>query len=136
MTVGRREEADISLPWDEECSRLHAELEWHAGRVDGLRRRLVAERHLGQRAAAGRPPAALRRRHGPGGPDRDTLLQPGGVPIGPTLVPGELSATPKFSEQQQRILRALCRPLFGDGEGVEPSSDDEIAAWWVSPSRP
>ena len=46
--------------------------------------------------------------------------QPGGSAIGPTLVPGELSATPRFSEQQQRILRELCRPLFGDGEGVRP----------------
>jgi hypothetical protein len=52
------------------------------------------------------------------------------VPIGtgPTLVPGELSATPRFSEQQQRILRALCRPLFVDGEGINPASDAEVAA--------
>jgi predicted nucleotidyltransferase len=42
-------------------------------------------------------------------------------------VPGELSATPAFSEQQQRILHALCRPLFGDGDGINPSSDEEIA---------
>jgi hypothetical protein len=51
------------------------------------------------------------------------------VPIstGPTLVPGELSATPHFSEQQQRILRALCRPLFDDGEGINPSSDEKVA---------
>jgi hypothetical protein len=51
------------------------------------------------------------------------------VPVGtgPTLVPGELSATPRFSEQQQRVLRALCRPLFQDGEGINPASDEEIA---------
>ena len=42
--------------------------------------------------------------------------------------PGELGVAPKFSEQQQRILRALCRPLMGDGEGLTPSSDAEIAA--------
>jgi len=42
-------------------------------------------------------------------------------------VPGELSATPRFSEQQQRILRALCRPLFADGDGFNPSSDLEVA---------
>ena len=41
---------------------------------------------------------------------------------------------PKFevggatSEQQQRILRALCRPLMGDGEGVQPASDADVAA--------
>ena len=31
VTVGRREEADVSLPWDPECSRLHAELQLRAG---------------------------------------------------------------------------------------------------------
>ena len=57
-----------------------------------------------------------------------TFTSPGVVGIGPTLVPGELSATPRFSEQQQRILRELCRPLLGDGEGVIPASDEDIAA--------
>ena len=51
-------------------------------------------------------------------PDHDRVLRPGARSASSlTLVPGELSATPRFSEQQQRILRALCRPLFGDGEG-------------------
>src|ERR1044071_2520361 len=49
------------------------------------------------------------------------------VATGPTLVPGELSATPRFSEQQQRVLHALCRPLFQDGEGINPASDEEIS---------
>ena len=31
ITLGRREEADISIPWDPEMSRLHAELELRAG---------------------------------------------------------------------------------------------------------
>ena len=31
VTIGRRDEADIWLPWDPECSRLHAELELRAG---------------------------------------------------------------------------------------------------------
>ena len=46
---------------------------------------------------------------------------------GPTMVQGELSGTPRFSEQQQRILRALCRPLFADGDGFNPSSDLEVS---------
>ena len=41
--------------------------------------------------------------------------------------PGELSATPSFSEQRQRVLRELCRPLFSDGEGIDPTTDEEIA---------
>ena len=32
-----------------------------------------------------------------------------------------------YSEQQQLILRELCRPLREDGEGVQPASDAEIA---------
>jgi pSer/pThr/pTyr-binding forkhead associated (FHA) protein len=127
VTVGRREEADLSLPWDPECSRLHAEFQLRAGEWtvsdDGWSQNgtWVNELRL-----------AGRRRLSDGdmirvGQTVLTFSQPGGVPIGPTLVPGELSATPKFSEQQQRILRVLCRPLFGDGEGVVPTSDAAIA---------
>jgi predicted component of type VI protein secretion system len=109
-------------------SRLHAELELRAGEwtvcddgfsqngtwVNGMR--LVGRRRLadGDLLRVGRtifayctPPS-----------------QPG---QGPTLVPGELSATPRFSEQQQRVLQALCRPLFTDGEGINPATDEEVA---------
>ena len=126
-TIGRRDEADVSLPWDPECSRLHAELQLRAGEWtisdDGLSQngtwvnelRLYGRRRLedGDVVRIGRTLL--------------TFSRPGTVGIGPTLVPGELSATPRFSEQQQRILRELCRPLFGDGEGVTPTSDEEIA---------
>src|SRR5690349_16228298 len=126
-TLGRRDEADISLPWDPECSRLHAELELRAGEWtlsdDGLSQNgtWVNELRL-----------AGRRRLADGdvirvGRTRLTFVRPGVMGIGPTLVPGELSATPRFSEQQQRILHQLCRPLFGDGEGVMTQSDEEIA---------
>src|SRR4051812_39421668 len=128
VTIGRRDEADVSLPWDPECSRLHAELQLRAGEWtisdDGLSQngtwvnelRLYGRRRLedGDVVRIGRTLL--------------TVSRPGTVGIGPTLVPGELSATPRFSEQQQRILRELCRPLFGDGEGVTPTSDEEIAA--------
>ena len=107
---------------------MHAELELRAGEWsvtdDGLSQngtwvnelRLVGRRRLddGDVLRVGRT--------------RVTFSRPGPVPLGPTLVPGELSATPKFSEQQQRVLGALCRPLFGDGEGIVPASDEEIAA--------
>ena len=127
ITVGRRDEADISLPWDPEASRLHAELSLRAGEwticddgwsqngtwVNGLR--LAGRRRLadGDLVKIGR-----------------TILgfhHPGVVGPGPTMVQGELSATPRFSEQQQRILRALCRPLFADGEGFNPAGDLEVA---------
>ena len=128
MTIGRREEADVAIPWDPELSRLHASLDLHAGEwticddgfsqngtwVNGLR--LAGRRRLadGDLVKIGR-----------------TILgfhAPGTTGPGPTMVQGELSATPRFSEQQQRILRALCRPLFEDGEGINPSSDAEVAA--------
>ena len=127
VTIGRRPEADISIPWDHEMSRLHAELAMRAGEwticddgfsqngtwVNGLR--LAGRRRLadGDLVRVGRTVLAY--------------CDPVPVATGPTLVPGELSATPRFSEQQQRILRALCRPLFADGEGINPASDEEVA---------
>jgi pSer/pThr/pTyr-binding forkhead associated (FHA) protein len=127
VTIGRRDEADISLPWDPECSRLHAELELRAGEWtisdDGLSQNgtWVNElRLVGRRRLADGDDVRVGRTH-------LIFANPVSVGIGPTLVPGELSATPRFSDQQQRLLRALCRPLMGDGEGVAPAPDDAIA---------
>src|SRR3954451_7337923 len=127
ITVGRRFEADISLPWDPEASRLHAELSYRAGEwsivddgwsqngtwVNGLR--LAGRRRLtdGDLVKIGRTIMGFH--------------QPGSDGPGPTMVEAELSATPRFSDQQQRILRGLCRPLFADGDGFNPSSDLEVA---------
>jgi pSer/pThr/pTyr-binding forkhead associated (FHA) protein len=127
VTVGRRYEADVSLPWDPEASRLHAELSCRAGEwtivddgwsqngtwVNGLR--LAGRRRLadGDLVKIGRTIIGFH--------------QPGARGPGPTMVQGELSATPRFSEQQQRILRALCRPLFTDEDGFQPASDLEVA---------
>jgi FHA domain-containing protein len=127
VTIGRRDEADISLPWDPECSRLHAELELRAGEWtisdDGLSQngtwvnelRLVGRRRLndGDDVRVGRTHLIF--------------ASPVDIGIGPTLVPGELSATPRFSEQQQRLLHGLCRPLMGDGEGLAPADDAQVA---------
>jgi hypothetical protein len=127
VTIGRRGEADLSIPWDPEMSRLHAELRLQAGEwtisddglsqngtwVNGLR--LAGRRRLsdGDLVRVGRTMFAY--------------CDPVPIGVGPTLVPGELSATPRFSDQQQRVLRALCRPLFEDGEGINPCSDEEVA---------
>jgi len=128
VTVGRRLEADVALAWDPEVSRLHAELEFKAGEwtlcddgysqngtyVNGLRmhgRRRLTDGDLvriGQTSIA--------------------FCDPGLGGLGVTLAPGELGVAPKFSEQQQRILHALCRPLMGDGEGINPAGDAAIAA--------
>jgi len=127
VTIGRRPEADVSIPWDPEMSRLHAELEVRAGQWtisdDGLSQngtwvndmRLTGRRRLndGDLVRVGRTVFAF--------------CDPVPIATGPTLVPGELSATPRFSEQQQRVLHALCRPLFTDGEGINPATDAQIA---------
>ena len=127
VTIGRRDEAAISIPWDPEMSRLHAELELRAGEWtisdDGLSQngtwvngiRLTGRRRLndGDLVRVGRT--------------LFVFCDPVPVATGPTLVPGELSATPSFSEQQQRVLHALCRPLFTDGEGINPATDEQIA---------
>jgi hypothetical protein len=128
VTVGRRLEADVPLGWDPEVSRLHAELEFKAGEwtlcddgfsqngtyVNGLR--IHGRRRLtdGDLVRIGQTMIAF--------------CDPGMSGLGVTLAPGELGIAPKFSEQQQRILYGLCRPLMGDGEGVSPASDAEIAA--------
>ena len=128
LTLGRRNEADVPLSWDPEVSRLHAELEFKAGEwtlcddgfsqngtyVNGLR--IHGRRRLmdGDLVRVGQTTLAY--------------CDPGIGGLGVTLAPGELGTAPKFSEQQQRILRGLCRPLMGDGEGITPASDAEIAA--------
>jgi hypothetical protein len=128
VTVGRRLEADIALPWDPEVSRLHAELEYKAGEwtlsddgysqngtyVNGLR--IYGRRRLmdGDLLRIGQTSIAF--------------CDPGLSGLGVTMAPGELGIAPKFSEQQQRILRALCRPLMGDGDGLKPASDADVAA--------
>ena len=128
VTVGRRLEADVALGWDPEVSRLHAELEFKAGEwtlcddgfsqngtyVNGLR--IHGRRRLtdGDLVRIGQTTIAF--------------CDPGMSGLGVTLAPGELGIAPKFSEQQQRILHALCRPLMGDGEGITPASDAGVAA--------
>jgi FHA domain len=135
VTVGRRLEADVPLSWDPEVSRLHAELEFKAGEwtlcddgfsqngtyVNGLR--IHGRRRLmdGDLVKIGQTSIAF--------------CDPGVTGLGVTLAPGELGIAPKFSEQQQRILRSLCRPLMGDGEGLNPAPDAEIAAETAIPEE-
>jgi predicted component of type VI protein secretion system len=128
VTLGRRPEADLCLPWDAEISRLHAELlhrggEWiivddglsqNGTLVNGLpvegRRRLADGDHVtvGQTTLTFCDPRD--------GEDGDVTLVEGLQPIR------------TYSEQQQRVLRAFCAPLVGDGEGVTPATDAETAA--------
>jgi pSer/pThr/pTyr-binding forkhead associated (FHA) protein len=128
LTVGRRFEADVALPWDREVSRLHAQFEFRAGEWtvddDGWSQNgtFVNEMRLdGQRRLQDGDIIRC-------GQTNIAFCHTRNVSVEMTLVPGELSATPRFSMQQQQILRELCSPLLGDGDGLSPLADDEIAA--------
>jgi hypothetical protein len=127
ITVGRRFEADVALPWDREVSRLHAQLEFKGGEwtvdddgwsqngtyVNEMRLNGARRLHDGDLIRVGKTTIAF--------------CHARNASVEMTLVPGELSATPRFSDQQQSILRELCRPLMSDGDGLTPAADDEIA---------
>ena len=127
VTIGRRPACDVALPWDDEVSRLHAQLirfggDWvlcddglsHNGTyVNGEhvrgRRRLVA----GDVVTVGRTPIAL---CAPDGPSTAK----------PTRRPAADAPAPELTPAQQRVLVALSRPLFAAAHGA-PASNREIA---------
>jgi hypothetical protein len=127
LTIGRDAINDVSLPWDREVSRVHAELEHVAGdwavSDDGLSRngtfvngsRVAGRRRLrdGDCLRVGRTVivfAAVDRRS-----DTATMV------AGPSPIAGDLTA------MQLRILAALCRPLVDAGGIAAPASNREIA---------
>src|SRR3954454_23427725 len=127
LTVGRRFEADIALPWDREVSRLHAQFEFRAGEWtvddDGWSQngtfvnemRLDGQRRLqdGDLVRCGQTTIAF--------------VHSRNVSVEMTLVPGELSATPRFSQQHKQTPSERSRPRLGAGDGLSPAADDEIA---------
>jgi hypothetical protein len=124
-TIGRRDEADLSLGWDSEVSGLHAELhhlggEWaivddglstngtyvNGQRISG-RQRLRDE----DRIRVGRTVLAYRAAQA-------TLVQE-------TVSAGELP-TIELTDTQRRVLVALCRP-YRDGAFATPATNQQIA---------
>ena len=127
ITLGRRPEADVCLPRDPEISRLHAELIERAGEW------VIADDGLSANGTFvnGLPVQGRRRLH-----DGDlitvgrtslTFCDPRTDADVTMALPTELQPVRTYSEQQQRILRCMCRPLLGDGDGVHPASDAAIA---------
>jgi DNA-binding CsgD family transcriptional regulator len=128
VTVGRRPSSDVPLAWDDQVSRLHAELEqigrdWTV-RDDGLSRngtfvngvRVSGRRRLrdGDTLRFGETLVVFR---APG--DQASRVTTGGTEI-PTV--GDLSET------QLAVLRALCRPFKDAGAFATPATNQEIAA--------
>ncbi len=127
LTLGRRMDVDVSLPWDAEVSALHAELECIAGEWtlvdDGLSRngtfvngQRIHSRHRlrgGDVIRAGRTLIAY--------------TAESGAATGTTVTAGEVPALPDISSTQRRVLVALCRP-FRDGDSfATPASNQQIA---------
>ena len=124
LSIGREEENDVPLPWDDEVSRVHAVLErigttWTIS-DDGLSRngsfvngtRLRGRRRLedGDAITVG-----------------DTLIVFVAGPTGArTTETTRRTAPPQLSPAQSRVLAALCRPTL-DGPFNAPASNREIA---------
>ena len=129
LTIGRSPVADLSIIWDPSVSSLHAELEQRAGELavidDGLSRNgtfVNGERVYGRR-----------RLH-----DGDMLR------FGNTVVLARNPTTPKprttmvaiehvvvaadLSEQQRKVLIALCRPFRNDPAFESPPTNQQLAA--------
>jgi pSer/pThr/pTyr-binding forkhead associated (FHA) protein len=125
VTVGRGADCDVSLGWDREVSRLHAQLERVGAHWvlvdDGLSRngsfvngeRVVGRRALrdGDRLVFGDTPVIYR------------ASDPGASStIGVTTSPAAVNLTPT----QKQILVALCRPVR-DSAFATPLTNKEIA---------
>jgi hypothetical protein len=130
VTLGRRPEADVCLPWDPGISRLHAELILRAGEW------LIADDGLSQNGTlVNGMPLEGRRRLRDGdlitmGRTSLTFCMPAADAedrADVTMSAPAMRSSLVYSDQQQRILRELCRPLWEDGEGVQPARDGEIA---------
>ena len=127
LTVGRSEAAEVSLEFDREVSRVHAELErlgedWTLA-DDGLSRN--GSFVNGERVAG-------RRRLSDGDALRfgDTLVlfrspaQAGGQET--VAATGRLDAS-RVTDTQRRVLIALCRPFREGSEFASPASNRQVA---------
>ena len=126
VTVGRRAERDVTLDWDTEVSRLHAQVEpvgsdWIVV-DDGLSRngtyvngeRVNGRRRLtdGDRIVFGETPVTFR---APADAEAESTAA---VRVGASDVP--------LSESQRKVLVALCRPLK-DSAYAAPATNKDIA---------
>lgn len=153
LTIGRAASADISLPWDEKVSRLHARLElvgddWTADWTlvdDGLSRngsflngdwvRGRARLRDGDRLSFGDTAMVFR---APAEWDTDSPAPRGDAPArrdltgagieleNPTIMGTRPVTRASLSDSQRRVLAALARPYGSAGEG-RPATDAEIA---------
>lgn len=127
VTIGRRPESEVALPWDPNVSRVHAELQPVGGEWvivdDGLSyngtevngQRLVGRRrlHHGDVITVGLTRLTFR-----GPPD----------PASPTATGRGRRPAPALTETQRRVLAALCRPCLQLDVLAPPATNRSIAA--------
>jgi hypothetical protein len=127
LTIGRHSSADISLEWDEQVSRMHAELvpvgdEWT----------LVDEGLSRNGSFVNGHPAIARRRL----QDRDALRFGSTVLLfrspaqdgADSTIPSEaMFGRVSVSAAQRRVLVALCRPYKDSSAFVTPATNERIA---------
>jgi hypothetical protein len=121
LYVGRQPGSDVPLPWDDEVSRVHADIECIGGVwtvVDDGRSRngsfLNGERLHGRRSLHHGDVVTV-------GRTQISYVDPRAQPVQSTAVAkGPLG--PAVSPAQRRVLVALCRPLAGSGPAVPPSN--------------
>jgi hypothetical protein len=116
VTIGRRDQSDVPLPWDQEVSRAHALLEalgeeWtliddglsrNGSFVNGNRIRGRHRLENGEKMCFGNTHVVYREPNS------------GGESVSTARAPGSPGAVP-FSETQRKVLIALCRPIFESG---------------------
>lgn len=129
FTLGRDPATDVALPWDQQVSRVHAEIELIAGQWavsdDGLSRNGT---FVNGREAAGR----RRLRDGDCVRVGQTVLvyrEPTASAADATLQAMSVQAPldDDLTPMQRRVLRALCRPLVAANGLAPPASNREIA---------
>ena len=126
VTLGRRGSADLPLPWDEEVSRVHAELirtgeEWTLS-DDGL--------SLNGTFVNGEPIHGRRRlRDGDALRIGTTVLvfrDPKDQDSKATAPSDDLRTVIALTEAQKRVLYALCRPFRDSTAFVTPPTNEQI----------
>ena len=127
VTLGRRPSAGLPLPWDDEVSRLHAELvrtddEWTVS-DDGL--------SLNGSFINGEPVRGKRRlRDGDALRVGETVLvfrDPSQRESKATTPSDEVRETAHLTEAQKRVLAALCGPFRDSVAFVTPPTNEQIA---------
>ncbi len=127
-TIGRRPEMDLSIAWDPEVSGLHAEIQRIGGEWtivdDGLSRngthvngqRINGRQRLrdGDRIRIGRTTIAFK--------------AAGVALVQETVATGETATLQQLTDNQRRVLVALCRPYRDGAAFTKPSTNQEIAA--------